>query len=62
MVNNIIERYLGVEYFDPELSTDEYGNYKICEFCGEKSKSSKKINIDRKNFEEYEICENCGNN
>ena len=61
VVNNIVERYLGVEYFDLELLTDEDGHYKICEFCGEKSKSSKMIDVDGKNLEEHEICENCGN-
>lgn len=60
VVNNIVERYLDVEHFDPELSTDEDGNYKICESCGEKSKSSKMIDIDGKNLEEHEVCENCG--
>ena len=59
-VNNIIKRYLNIEYLNPELSTDEDDNYKICEFCGEKSKSSKMIDIDGKNLEEHEICENCG--
>jgi len=61
VVNNIVERYLDVEHFDPGLSTDKNGNYKVCESCGEKSKSSKMIDIDRTNLEEHEVCENCGN-
>ena len=60
VVNNIVERYLDVEHFDPKLATDD-SNYKICESCGEKSKSSKMIDIDGKNLEEHEVCENCGN-
>ena len=60
VVSNIIERYLDVEYFDPELSTNENTNYNICESCGEKSKSSKMIDVDGKNLQEYEVCENCG--
>ncbi len=60
VVNNIIERYLSVEYFDPELLTNEDTNYKICESCREKSKSSKIIDVDGKNLKEYEVCENCG--
>lgn len=60
VVNNIIERYLDVEHFDPELSIDKDGNYKICESCGEKSKSNKIIDVDGKNLAEHEICENCG--
>ena len=59
-VNNIIERYLHTEYFDPELSIDDEGDYKICESCGEKSKSSKMIDVDGKNLEEHDVCENCG--
>jgi len=60
VVNNIVERYLDVEHLDPELSIEEDGNYKICESCGEKSKSSKMIDVDGKNLVEYEVCENCG--
>lgn len=60
VVNNIVERYLDVEHFDPKLSTTEDGNYKTCKFCGEKSKSSKIIDVDGKNLEEHEVCENCG--
>ena len=60
VVNNIIERYFDVEHFDPKLSIGEDGNCKICESCGEKSKSSKMIDIDGKNLEEHEVCENCG--
>lgn len=61
VVNNIIERYLNVEHFDLKLSTEEDSSYyKSCESCGEKSKSSKMIDVDGKNLEEYDICENCG--
>ena len=60
VVENIVARYLDVEYFDPELSIDNDNNYKICEFCREKSKSSKMIDVDGKNLEEHEVCENCG--
>jgi len=59
VVNNIIFRYLSIEYFDPKLSIDEY-DYKICESCGEKSKSRKMIDIDGKNLVEHEVCDNCG--
>ncbi len=60
VVNNIIERYLNTEYFDLKLSTDENTNYKICESCGEKSKSNKMIDVDGKNIKECDVCENCG--
>jgi len=60
VVENIVDRYLDMEHFDPELSIDEDDIYKKCEFCGEKSKSSKMIDRDGKNLEEYEVCENCG--
>ena len=61
VVNNIIERYLDVEHFDPKLPIEENGSYKTCESCGEKSKSRKMIDVDGKNLEEHEVCENCGN-
>ena len=60
VVNNIVERYLDVEHFDPKLLTDEVGSCKTCEACGEKSKSSKMVDVDGKNLEEYTVCENCG--
>ncbi len=60
VVNNIVERYLDVEHFDPELSMDDSGVYKKCESCREKSKSIKMIDTDGKNLEECEVCENCG--
>jgi hypothetical protein len=59
VVNNIFDRYLGVGYFDPELVVGE-DNYKNCEACGEKSKAFRMIDVDRKNIEEHEVCENCG--
>lgn len=60
IVNDIIERYLGVEHFDPELEIEEDDRYEICKFCGEKSKHSRTIDIDGKNIVERDICENCG--
>ena len=59
VVNDIVSRYMGVEWFNPELSV-EGDNYEICEFCGEKSKCNKMINVDGKNLEEHNVCENCG--
>ena len=59
VVSNIIDRYLDVEYFDPELSM-ENDVFKICEFCGEKAKTNKMIDVDGKNLEEHEVCKNCG--
>jgi len=59
VVNNIFDRYLGVEHFDPELSVGE-DNYEICEFCGEKSKANRMIDMDGRNLEEHKVCENCG--
>lgn len=59
VVNNIVGRYLDVEHFDPKLSTEDE-NYKICEACGEKSKSNKMIDVNGKNLEEHDVCENCG--
>ncbi len=60
VVGNIVERYLDVEHFDPELSMDDGGVYKKCESCGEKSKSSKMVDVDGKNLKEHDVCENCG--
>jgi len=61
VVNDILNRYLDIEYFNPELNTGEDGNdYKICEFCKEKSKHSRMIDVDKKNLEEHDVCENCG--
>ncbi|MEK7161988.1 MAG: hypothetical protein AAB729_04860, partial [Patescibacteria group bacterium] len=45
VVNNIIDRYLNIEHFDPKLSIEKDG-YEVCEFCGEKSKSSRMIDMD----------------
>lgn len=59
VVNNIINRYLGVEYFDPKIQVED-DNYEICEFCGEKSKCNKMVDVDGKNLEEHKVCENCG--
>ena len=59
VVEDIIGRYLNVEHFDPELSIDD-DIYKKCESCGEKSRSTKMIDIDGKNLEEHNVCENCG--
>lgn len=59
VVNDIVDRYVGVEYFDPELSL-EGETYRICESCGEKSKNKSIIDVDGKNLEEHEVCENCG--
>ncbi len=61
VVNNIIARYLDVEHFDPKLSTRKDDSYKTCESCGEKSKTSKMMDVDGKNLEEHDVCENCGN-
>jgi len=61
VVNDILNRYLDVEYFNPELNTGEDGNdYEICEFCKEKSKHSRMIDVDGKNLKEHNVCENCG--
>lgn len=59
VVNNIIDRYLNTEYFDPKLSIEE-GDYEVCEFCEEKSKNSRMIDIDGTNLVEYNVCANCG--
>ena len=59
VVYDIINRYLNVEYFDPQISIDK-GRYKTCEVCEEKSKAFRMIDVDGKNLMEYEVCENCG--
>jgi len=59
-VNDIVDRYLNVEYLDPELSTEETGDYKVCEFCEEKAKHSRMVDTDGTNLEEHTVCENCG--
>ena len=62
-VNNvlldILFRYFNIEYFDPKITIAE-GNYKYCEFCGEKAKKNKVVDVDGKNLEEHKICQNCG--
>ncbi len=63
VVSNIIERYLNVEHYDTKLNLDEDldedDDCEICEFCGEKSKHSRMIDIDGRNLEEHDVCENC---
>jgi len=56
---DIINRYLNVEHFDPQMSI-ERGHYKTCEFCEEKSKNNRTIDIDGTNLAEHDVCENCG--
>ena len=60
VVNDIIDRYLNVEHFDPKLNIDEDNDYEICEFCEEKSKNNRTIDIDGTNLAEHDVCENCG--
>ena len=60
VVNNIIDRYLNAEHFDPKLNMDEEGDNKVCEFCEEKSKHSRMIDVGGTNLEEHDVCENCG--
>ena len=59
VVYDIINRYLGVEYFDPKMTIDR-SDYKTCEFCGEKSKHDRMIDMDGTNLVEHNVCENCG--
>ncbi len=64
VVNDILCRYLNIEYFDPELYDDQYPDendgYLLCEHCGEKAKKTKVIDLDDTNLEEHCVCENCG--
>ncbi|TAN57557.1 hypothetical protein EPN15_03775 [Patescibacteria group bacterium] len=60
VVNDIIDRYLNAEYFDQKLGLEENNDCEICKFCGEKSKHSRMIDVDGRNLEEYNVCENCG--
>lgn len=59
VVYDIINRYLNVEHFNPQMSIEK-GHYKVCEVCEEKSKALRMIDVDGKNLVEYEVCENCG--
>lgn len=59
-VNDIVDRYLNVEHLNPKLNIEETDDYKICEFCKEKSKHSKMIDVNGTNLEERDICDNCG--
>src|SRR3989338_1367071 len=43
VVNDIIDRYLNAEHFDPKLNIDEDNDYEVCEFCEEKSKNNRII-------------------
>jgi hypothetical protein len=60
VVEDIINRYLNTEHLDPKLNLDEESDYEICDFCGEKSKHSRMIDLDGTNLEERDVCENCG--
>ncbi len=61
VVHNIIDRYLNAKHFDPELNMKKINEYKICEFCKEKSKHRRMIDIDGTNLIECcSVCENCG--
>ena len=60
VVNDIINRYLNTEHFDPKLNIEEANDYEICEFCQERSKHSRMIDVDGTNLEECNVCENCG--
>ena len=59
VVNDIIDRYLNTEYFDPKLSI-EIDDYEVCDFCGEKSKNRRMIDVDGTNLVEHNVCVNCG--
>ncbi len=59
VVNNIINRYLNIDHFDPELSV-ESDCYTMCTACKEKAKAIKMIDVDGENLEEHEVCQNCG--
>ena len=61
VVYDIFGRYLNAEYFDPKLTIEtKSSNYGICEFCGEKAKDYRMIDIDGKNLVEHKVCANCG--
>lgn len=59
VVNDIIDRYLHTEYFDSKLSVG-IDDYEVCEFCEEKSKNSRMIDVDGTNLIEHNVCLNCG--
>lgn len=56
---NIFWRYMGVEYYDPELSIDDDG-YKLCRHCGEKAIKQMFIDMNGIHHESREVCQNCG--
>ncbi len=61
VLSDIIERYFNLEYFDPNLNTtDEDDYYQVCEFCDEKAKRNKLLNVDGTNLVECDVCDNCG--
>lgn len=60
VVNDISDRYLNQEHFNSTLKIKEDRHVEMCEFCEEKSKAFRMIDVDGKNLAEYEVCENCG--
>jgi len=59
VVDDIMSRYLNVEHFDTKLEIDRNNDYEICDFCGEKSKHNRMIDVDGRNLAEHDVCENC---
>lgn len=61
VLSDIIGRYFNIEYFNPNLIIeDEDVDYIVCEFCGEKAKRNKLLDVDGMNLVECDVCDNCG--
>jgi len=60
VMNDIVSRYLNADFFDKKLFIDKISEGEMCEFCGEKSKYNRMIDIDGRNLIECKVCENCG--
>ncbi len=65
VVNDIFNRYMSTEYFDPELVNLEFPNecddgYTVCGRCKEKAITQKVFDGDGKNLIKCKVCENCG--
>jgi len=59
VVNDIIDRFMKKQYFDPKLEFKK-SDYKKCGFCEEKAKHGRMIDIDGMNLVEHDVCANCG--
>jgi len=59
---DILDRYLNIEYFDPELEIAKSENYEKCPYRNENSMTYKMFDVDGINSEEHCVCDNSNYN